>query len=186
VHVSLKVGRELGSLRNERSCGALRAALQAGCEGLSFRVCHYSVQTTHLHLIVEAGDREALSRGMQGLVIRMARQLNRALDRNGRVFADRYFARILKTPREVRNAIAYVLNNAQRHRFGRGKGLRQVSFDPYSSASTFDGWRVATARRKRPTAPPAVAQAQSWLLSVGWRRHGLLVPAYVPQWGNSW
>jgi len=186
VHVSIKVRRGIGSLRTQRCFAALRAALAAGCERAGFRVCHYSVLATHIHLIVEAEDRQSLSRGMQGLVIRMARQLNNALGRTGRVFADRYFARALKTPREVRNAIAYVYNNEQRHRFGKGAGLRELTFDPFSSASTFDGWRVQAATRQVQTGPPAVAPAASWLLRVGWRRHGLLVPAYVPQWGNRW
>jgi hypothetical protein len=149
-------------------------------------VCHYSVLATHIHLIVEASNRESLSRGMQGLTIRMARKLNRALGRCGQVFADRYYARALKTPREVRNAIAYVLLNEQRHRLGKGAGLRELTFDPFSSASTFDGWRVRAATRQIETEPPAVVPAQSWLLRVGWRRHGLLVPAYVAQWGNRW
>ena len=173
-------------LRKRRCYAALRAALVAGCERSGFRVCHYSVLATHIHLVVEAENRESLSHGMQGLVIRMARQLNKALGRSGRVFADRYFARALKTPREVRNAIAYVYNNEQRHRFGKGAGWREIAYDRFSSASTFDGWRVAAATRHIETGPPAVARAQSWLLRVGWRRHGLLVPAYVPQWGNRW
>ncbi len=133
-------------LRKRRCYAALRAALVAGCERSGFRVCHYSVLATHIHLVVEAENRESLSHGMQGLVIRMARQLNKALGRSGRVFADRYFARALKTPREVRNAIAYVYNNEQRHRFGKGAGWREIAYDRFSSASTFDGWRVAAAR----------------------------------------
>ena len=181
VHVSLKVRSEVGSLRSPRSFAALRAALVAGCEQAGFRVCQFSVLATHIHLVVEAKDREALSRGIQGLMIRMARQLNRALGRCGRVFTDRYYARVLKTPREVRNCLAYVLNNDQRHRLGKRPGLRALELDPCSSAPTFDGWRVQPLVRPRDTGPPAVVPPQTWLLATGWRRHGLLVPAYVSQ-----
>ena len=130
--------------------------------------------------IIDVGS-EALARGMQGLTIRMARHLNRALGRRGRVFADRYFSRVLKTPREVRNCLAYVLNNEQRHRLGKRPGLRALQLDPFSSAPTFDGWRVQPLVRPRDTGPPAVVPPQTWLLATGWRRHGLLVPAYVSQ-----
>jgi REP element-mobilizing transposase RayT len=37
------------------------------------RLIHLSVQSNHLHLIVEAADRNALGRAMRGLQIRMAR-----------------------------------------------------------------------------------------------------------------
>jgi REP element-mobilizing transposase RayT len=181
VHVSLKVNQDIGSLRTQRCFAALRAALAAGCEQAGFRVCQFSVLATHIHLVVEAKDREALARGMQGLTIRMARHLNRALGRRGRVFADRYYARVLKTPREVRNALAYVLNNDQRHRLGKRPGLRALHLDPFSSAPTFDGWRVQPLVRPRDTGPPAVVPPQTWLLATGWRRHGRLVPAYVSQ-----
>jgi hypothetical protein len=57
---------------------------------------------------------------VRGLAIRVARAVNRALGRRGRVFADRYHARALTTPRAVRHALVYVLMNPEaptrRHR----------------------------------------------------------------------
>jgi len=82
---------------------------------IGFRLVHYSVQAHHVHLIVEAQDREALARGLRGLSIRLARQLNKVLGRRGRLFVDRYYARALSTPREVRNGLRYVLLNTTRH-----------------------------------------------------------------------
>src|SRR5690606_25673201 len=138
------------------------------------RIVHYAVLRNHLHLLVEAKDREALSRGLQGLGIRLARAVNRFAGRAGAVFGDRYHAHILRTPREVRNALAYVLNNARHHGIGR---LRRDWIDPYSSAAAFDGW-LQPVSRVRFAIP--VAQAHTWLLAKGWRRHGLLDPAIVP------
>ena len=131
----------------------------------------YSVQSNHVHFLVEAGGRLSLTRGMQGLSIRIARRLNRLWDRSGRVFADRYHDRILRTPREVRQALQYVLRNSERH------GVRyRGSFDPFSSGDAFDGWkgsrRAGVARAVRAGA--AVVQAVTWLLGVGWRRCGLI------------
>lgn len=185
VHISIKVRPNVDNLRDARRHAVIAQAL-AAAHREGFRVCHYSVQAHHIHLVVEAKDQPALSRGMQGLMIRMARGLNRVQGRRGKVFADRYFARILKTPREVRNCVAYVLNNTQRHQFGKGPGLRKAGFDPYSSAAAFDGWKAEVLSAPLEPQPSVVARPQTWLLSRGWRRHGLLIPAYVPQWGNSW
>ncbi|HEY2031032.1 MAG TPA: transposase [Myxococcales bacterium] len=66
------------------------------------RIAHYSIQGNHLHLVVEADDGSALSRGMQGLAVRIARRLNAHLGRRGAVFADRYHAHVLESRRAGR------------------------------------------------------------------------------------
>ena len=113
---------------------------------------------------------------MKGLKIRIAKGLNKRLGRRGAVFADRYHGVALTNPRQVRNALAYVLLNARHHAPSRAGAL---ALDPCSSSPCFDGWTVARA----PTPGPwcdAVAPASTWLLRVGWRRHGLLSPLEVP------
>jgi len=99
------------------------------------------------------------------MAIRIALAVNRVLGRRGAVWSDRYHSRALKTPREVRNALIYVLANFRKHR-GAGCGL-----DPCSSALWFDGWRNPTVRA---SGQPPVVRARTWLGAVGWRRHGLL------------
>ena len=102
---------------------------------------------------------------MRGLAIRLAKAVNRALGRAGRVWGDRYHARMLRTPREVRNALVYVLNNFRKH-------LRDaVGLDACSSAQYFDGWRTVPAFGRVVGVLP-VATARTWLARVGWRRHG--------------
>jgi hypothetical protein len=93
---------------------------------------------------------------------------------------------VLRTPREVRNALAYVLLNARRH-FAKHSGGRRppVRLDAASSARWFDGWKQAWRARlkppgEEPRAPREVAEARTWLLRVGWRRHGLVDPSEVP------
>ena len=175
VHVTLKLRRGLPRLRCRVAyrvlCGAFdRGKNRAGrlVDGV-FRLVHYSVQNDHLHLIVEAKDRLSLTRGIQGLAIRIARALNRLWERRGRVFADRYHDRILRSPRQVRNTLRYVLNNAWKH-------LRRPPNGPdrYSSGPWFDGWRRDVPRvvPRRPFGP--IAAARTWLLTLGWRRHGRL------------
>src|SRR5688572_6832780 len=115
VHVTLRIVQGLRTVRSGLPYHVLRLAFAKGHARDGFRLVHYSVQSNHLHLIVEAKDRPSLSRGMQALQVRSARALNRIWKRTGSVFADRYFDRILKSPRQVRNALCYVFNNARKH-----------------------------------------------------------------------
>src|SRR5260221_7338375 len=111
VHAVLRTREDVPRLRRSEIFREVRQALTDGAERAGFRVVHFSVQGNHIHLVVEAIDKRALSRGMQGLAIRIARAVNRAARRKGRVFSDHYFARELKTPTEVRRAVRYVLDN---------------------------------------------------------------------------
>jgi len=123
-------------------------------------------------------DSMALSRGMQGLTIRIARRLNHKMDRRGRLFAERFHERILRTPTEVRRALAYVLNNSRRHAPGR---FSTYWIDPCSSAPWFTGWRIVVREPwARPEGEPPVVPAQTWLLTKGWQRvGGLLAPGEI-------
>jgi hypothetical protein len=137
------------------------------------------VQRNHAHLLVESAGKQALGRGMKAVAARMARAANRAFHRSGPVLYGRYHLRILRTPREVRNALAYVLLNACKHWRERHGAAPAVRLDEASSARLFDGWkrRVTTPLVREP---PEVASPHTWLLAVGWRRHGLVDPVEVP------
>ena len=152
VHVTLLVGDDVWNLRSGRAFRAIEQCLADALSRFGLRVVQFSVMGNHLHLIVEADSSEALSLGMQGLNIRIAKALNRMMRRHGRVFADHFHSRILRTPTELVNAIAYVLSN-HAHHYGR------VGVDPFSSAA------LAGARRERVLAHP-----RTWLLKTGWRR----------------
>src|SRR5256712_7976967 len=162
VHVTLRAVRGLPSLRGMRLFRALRSGL-AAASAATFRVVHFSVQTNHVHLLVEAEGPRALGRGMQGLGIRLAKAINRRLGRRGRVWAERYHGRALRTPREVRHGLVYVLLNGRKHGvIGRG-------IDPCSSGPWFGGWRGGV----EPSPDPApAARPRTWLLRVGWGRSG--------------
>jgi hypothetical protein len=175
----------LPSLRTVRIVREIERTFAAGCSRPGFRLVHYSLQGNHAHLIVEASDRDALGRGMMAVASRLARAVNRIGKRTGPVLADRYHLRLLRTPKEVRAALRYVLLNARHHLGGlRAKVLRAATLDPASSGRWFDGWRRGVATlADEGAAPPgraAVARARAWLLTVGWRRHGLLDPRDVP------
>jgi len=134
---------------------------------------HYAIRSNHLHLVCEAEEREALSRGIQRLASRIARRLNELLGRTGRFFRDRFHGRIISTPRQTRNVLSYVLLNEHKDRARQAELVRGI--DEYSSGCFFDGWADVSPRPPLDgeRAPP-VTHARSWLLRLGWRRHGLL------------
>src|SRR5262245_28868460 len=164
VHVTMRTVAALPSLRNEAAFDAVRRTLAASSHD-GFRLILFSVQADHLHLLVEADGAERLVRGCQGLAVRVAKAVNRVLGRHARVWGDRYHARALRTPREVRTASAYVLNNWLKHVPGaHGR-------DPRSSAAWFDGWRMPSQMRPGPN---PVVTPRTWLARKGWLRHGHL------------
>ena len=114
VHVTLRVQPGVAYLRRQRSAGAIVSAIELARRD-DFQVVDYVILGNHLHLIVEADDADALSRGMQRLGIRVAKRLNALQRRSGGVFVDRYHAHALATPREVAHALRYLRTNYRRH-----------------------------------------------------------------------
>lgn len=183
VHVTLPIAKAVGRMRRPAGYAAVRRGVAACIGRTDFRIVHVSIQTTHIHLLVEADDKGALSRGMRAFTTACARQLNKLLERRGRVFAGRYHATVITSPRQARHTLAYVLNNWRRHREHLGGDVqRRTTLDPYSSAPGFRGWSVAPQGSALPPAyePLPVAGPRSWLLAIGWRRHSLIHPREVP------
>ena len=175
-HVTLRIAVDVGSIARDWLMPRMRECIRQAHKA-SFRIVEFNVLSNHVHLIVEAADKAALSRGIQGLAVRIARRMNSALKRTGPFFAHRYHVRALTSPTQVRNALRYVLQNRKHH--DAEKKFWKTWFDPYSSAAWFDGWATklyASMRWQRellemarPTAKPT-----TWLLSTGWKRLGLL------------
>ena len=144
VHTILRTG--VTNLRSGPAFGIVRRCLRAACSKLGFRIVHFSVQSNHLHLIVEADDEVRLARGMQGLAIRIAKALNLALSRTGRVFDDHYFAEQIRSPAQARHTLRYVLRNVEHH----------------------SGRRLDTPDSRASEGAP-LAAPQTWLLRIGFR-----------------
>jgi len=167
VHATLRAIRGLPSLRMKPAFAIIRTALKDCAEREGFRINCYSVQRDHLHLIVEADDKRTLASGLKSFEIRVAHRLNAFFHRRGAVFGDRYHAHELKNPREVRNALRYVMLNWAKHSAQRG-------FDPYSSALAFDGWKPPHLMRLIAPREVCVAPPTTWLLARGWKSAGLI------------
>ena len=178
-HVTLRLRREIGSLRSERTRRAVYRSLARGCERFGTRTVYFSVQGDHVQLVVEAEDRRALTRAIKGLSVRIARALNKIIGRRGAAFADRYQARGLTSPRQVRDALTYVLCDDRHHAAQAGRRVSRWWIDPCSSGWYFTGWRGRDGRAvsgawSYDRAAPRLAAAGTWLLRVGWRKAGLL------------
>jgi REP element-mobilizing transposase RayT len=170
-HITLRVLPAVGRLRRRVLWKVFESvALRAGeCD--CFRIVHLSIQGNHLHLLIEAEDADAISRGMQRFQSMVAKALNKKLGRKGPVFAFRYHRVDITSPRQMRGALAYVLNNWRRHREDLTTvGAQNALIDPYSTAWAFDGWRdldEVPDWERLPSAEP-----RTWLLRVGWKRGG--------------
>jgi REP element-mobilizing transposase RayT len=175
MHVTMRIVRGLPSLRRKKTYRVVKTAIELASQRGDFAVVQYSVQKDHLHLMIEARGNASLARGIQSLTVRLARNLNKLLSRRGTVFSDRYHLRILRTPRETHLALRYILNNARRHAKKEGVELARDFVDPISSCFVFDGWKNFP---RDPESygfdPPVLPRASTWLLRVGWRKHGLL------------
>jgi len=158
LHVTVRVRREIWSLRGHRCFRALRRSFARGCERFGFRLIHFSVQGNHAHFIVEAPDAGSLGRAMKGLEVRMARALNKVMSRKGAVFADRYTARLLTSTREASYMLQWVRDNRAVHALQRQRPVPQ-GLDPRCSCWWRDHW------------PPLTAQPRYWLLRAGVEIH---------------
>lgn len=175
VHVVMRVKKGVPKLRQGRAYRAVRRVMVRCLGQDAFRVCHLSIQGNHLHFLVEASDETALSRGMQRLTILASKALNRILGRKGTLFAFRYHATQIKSPRQARHALAYVLNNWRRHREDEGcERARWAHLDPYSSGISFTGWKTGIYRTPEDFSPLPVSAPETWLLRAGWKKHGLI------------
>ena len=172
VHVTLRLCADVGRLRRAAAYTAIRLAVAVCAGRRDFRIVELSIQHHHLHLMVEADDKRALANGLRAFMISAAQRLNQTVGRKGVVF-ERYHLSALRTPRQVRAALCYVLNNWRRHREHLGLAERRFTIDPYSSGPGFGGWRrvpreLGLSATYRPL---PVVGARTWLLTSGWRMH---------------
>jgi len=180
LHINIKLIKGLPTLRAKNKFKLIkRAILNARVRGL--RIIHFSIQSTHIHLLIESENKRELGRGMQSFCISLARSLNGFLKRQGKVFVERYHLHILKTPTEVRNALRYIFMNFAKHT------RTPHRFDAYSTLVCFpDKIKLGLARvntyaifknkfnrqkyqEYKEEMSLLLAPAQSWFLNFGWK-----------------
>ena len=191
VHVTMRIVGSAAGLRCKDMYLAVREATIVTAKREDFRITQMSIQRDHIHLIVEADSRAALSSGMRGFSISVAKQINRAFTarggdrRTGRVIADRYHARPLTSPRAVRHCLAYILCNWRHHGEDLTPPARTWNVDPYSSGALFPGWKELESSPvfwplPARYLPLIVFRPRTWLLRNWDRFHPLISVREVP------
>jgi REP element-mobilizing transposase RayT len=190
LHVVLRVADGVGSLREPAVYGAIQRATKLARERGRFRIVQLSIQRTHVHMLVEADNKEKLAAGMHGFEISAARRINTVLGKDGnrrcgKVFADRYHLVVITSPRRARRVLAYVMLNWRRHGEDRKPDARSWMVDAYSSARSFPHWlELEHACVMTPAVPTygalEVCAPRTWLLSAGWRKGGPISAFEVP------
>jgi putative transposase len=181
----MRAVRGVPSFRSQRVAKVVMAEIaRASTKG--FRVIEESIQTNHVHLVVEADDAAAFSLGMQRLASRIAMAVNALVARHGRVWRERYHRRDLATPRQFRNALVYVVMNHRKHAPPGDKEARGRALDRFSSAIWIDDWKDAAFRdfvreQRIRAGPRPTALPETWIARVGWKRHGAIDPREAPR-----
>jgi REP element-mobilizing transposase RayT len=178
AHITIRAAKGLPSLREQvmaRAIGHVIRTMRGVRE--DFRIVEFSIQSNHVHLIVEADNGNALSSAIRSFEARVSKMLNHHVlrRRRGRVWGDRYFRVDLTSPRQARHALAYVLQNGQHH------GVVPAGVkDPISSARWSE--RYVTRAELPPDTSPT-APARTYMLRVLWERRwpGAISPAEVPR-----
>jgi len=194
LHIVLRVVPAVGSMRRRAMYKAVRDASVVVAIRERIRILHISIQRTHIHLLVEAANKVALARGMQGFQISVARNINTALGpdkyrrRRGPVFAGRYHLVVITSPRQARNALSYLLNNWRKHQEDRRGEARTWMVDPFSSGFSFPDWRELEDKdlmweipeNRKAYEPLIVYRPRSWLMETGWKLGGSISVWDVP------
>jgi REP element-mobilizing transposase RayT len=159
-HVTVSLQRYLPPLRTIDVLDLLIDVFENYCEKNGFFIIAFSIQLNHMHFIIEALNNECLTKGMQGLLISIAKNLNKIWNRKGKVFLGRYFAREIKDVYMAYRMVIYVLMNHKKH--GRDKYVGNI--DPASSSPWFKyflekdevelGLKIKVPKFKRPVTDP--------------------------------
>lgn len=191
LHVVLRVVPAVGNLRRRDVYRAMREATIVAAVRERIRIVHISLQRNHVHMLIEAENKQVLALGVQGFQISAARNINTLLGvdqyrrRRGPVFADRYHLEVITSPTRARHALSYILNNWRKHREDQQGLARTRLVDPFSSAVSFPGWKELEEKDfmwpiRETYDPLMVRRPQSWLLREGWQLCGSVSAREVP------
>ena len=174
-HVTLRARCGLPSLRGDRAYSFLLTAISRASKD-HFRIIQFSVQVDHIHLLVEADDRTALIRGVQGWpsVARAPSTVPSTVAGQSGPTATTAAPPPPRARCALATSICFKIVSST-HEILR-ESIRK------SSGPWFEGWQQAP---PRPDSPSPVRKAKTWLATVGWRLAGPLIgwtetPARAP------
>lgn len=139
LHLTIKIERVKAGLKNKDVVKQLHESIKKARK-MGLRVIHYTLEFDHLHLLVETDNNDQLSKGMQSFGISFSKGINKIKQEAGKVYKTRYHFRKLKTPKEIKNVIHYILGNSIKH------SKKGSILSPYNSAviagSYFSGFEL--------------------------------------------
>jgi len=178
VHVVLKLDPSLPNLRGRQPVRVIERCLRTGKERRAFVWCTFRSSRITCNLIVEALGAKALSAGIKGLSVRLARRLNTLLGRKGRVMIERYFGPSCARRRRSAGVCATCCS------IGGGMTRSAGGLGTGAGRSLFVRSLLRRLARGRATPPPpeerCVSPPRLWLLTTGWRSRGLISVDAVP------
>lgn len=137
-------------------------------------VLHFSLQSNHVHLILECVNNKALANGMKSLAGGFGRAIRKCGGGEGPVFKGRYHLQLIKKPKQMKSGLAYVLLNQSKH-----EELVPYS-DRFSSSAHFHQWKkllgkdtgplLPSRQKHRRLLPNYLSSPRSWLAQEGWQR----------------
>jgi hypothetical protein len=188
LHVTVEVAEDVPNLRAANMAPLVIDAIGRANVREDFRVVHVCILGTHIHMICEAEGVEELANGMRSVNNTIAKAVNKRLGRKGAVMPRRFHSHVLRTKREVRNAVQYVLRNAERHGLHdawpgcargaeTGTGTRSALAspglprpDPLSTAAWFPYWAEGELVIASSQIPASVVQpAQCFLMMLAFK-----------------
>jgi REP element-mobilizing transposase RayT len=111
VHINFKV---LTYIQNKPCLEILHIAItKAQTHGLY--IIYFALQSNHIHFIAETKDNQTLTKGMRSLTICFAKRIQQLKKVNEPIQIERYHLHVLKNPKEVENALNYVIYNEVHH-----------------------------------------------------------------------
>lgn len=130
LHLTIKVRENKADIKNKQVLKILHYAIRRSrIKGL--RIIHYTLEYNHIHLLVEAADKQTVHQGMQSFGITFAKKINAIKRLKGTVYKHRYHLRKINSPRELKNVLYYIFNNGIHHK------RTSTVLDPYNTLPAF-------------------------------------------------
>ena len=169
LHLTVKLKR--ADIQNKVILRILKHAIyRSRLQGI--RIVHFTLEHDHVHLYAECGSNLVLAKGMKAFGVTLVKGINKLKRSKGTLYKYRFHLRILKTPRDAKNVINYILKNGIKHR----RTLKVIN--PYNSALALHDFGLLKIHLKRAD---IVAKAERFLKKAEIDRELNLLRVYLDE-----
>ena len=169
LHLTIKLKK--ADIQNKVVLRILKHAIfRSRLQGL--KVIHFSLEYDHVHLYVECGDNHVLGKSMKAFGVSFVKGINKYKKSLGSLYKYRYHLHIIKSAREAKNVINYILKNGIKH----GRTLKVIN--PYNSALVLHDFGVLKIHLNKAD---IIAGAEKFLKKEEVNRQLCLLKAYLDE-----